>query len=104
MVIQQRLANDRRVRAGLDASVADSLSEDRLRVKVDEGTATVETKLDVHSHKATAGRNRLGRGLDEAKEKVSAAHGLGDQADGRSAKQQLDKKPPEKTGGGSGSW
>lgn len=103
-VMLDRSANDRRVRAGATTSVTGLSGEAGLRDKVNDGVASVETKLDVHAHKTTSGRNRLGRDLDEAKENVSATHGLGDQPDGRSARQQLDKKPPEKTGGGSGEW
>ena len=103
-VMQDRSTNDRRVRTSATTGVTGLLGEGGLRGKMNEGVASVESKLDVHANKATSGRNRLGRDLDEAKENVSATHGLGDQPDGRSAKQQLDKKPPEKTGGGSGEW
>jgi len=103
-VMQDRSANDRRVRAGATTRVNGLSGEAGLRDKVHEGVASIEGKLDVHAHKTTSGRNRLGRDLDEAKGNVSVTHGLGDQPDGRSAKQRLDKKPPEKTGGGSGEW
>jgi len=103
-IMHDRLDNETRVRDGSTDSGTALPSEDGIRGKTNEGMSSVERTLDIHARKATSGRNRLGRDLDEAKENVSATHGLGDQPDGRSAGQQLDKKPPEKTGGGSGEW
>jgi hypothetical protein len=103
-VMQDRSTNDQHVRAVAITRATASLSEEGLRGKVEAGVATVESTLDGNARKATAGRNRLGRELNEAKASVSPTHGLGNQPDERSAKQQLNKSPPEKTGGGSGEW
>ncbi|MBK6603819.1 MAG: hypothetical protein IPG28_20360 [Betaproteobacteria bacterium] len=103
-IIQDRLANDRFVRGGEVAPSRGVPSSDDLRRKVNEGVAGVESKLDANARRATTSRNQLGQALNDATENVSATHGLGDQPDGRSARQQMERKPPEKTGGGSGEW
>jgi hypothetical protein len=103
-VIQDRAANDSRARGRSSTSATTGPSEDALRTETNAGVSSVERKLDIHARKATSGRNQLGRDLDEARESVSVTHGLGNQPDGRSARQQLDKKPAEKTGGSSGEW
>jgi hypothetical protein len=56
------------------------------------------------ARQAAAGKNTLGREFNEAVENVPATQNLGDQPDGRAAKQRLAKKPPENTGGATGEW
>jgi hypothetical protein len=103
-VAEDRIANDSRVRGGSRTSAKTMPSEDALRTETNKGVSSAKQVLDTHARKATLGRNRLGSDLNNARESVSVTHGLGNQQDGRSAGQQLDRTPPERTGGGSGEW
>jgi hypothetical protein len=99
-----RSANDERVRAVAPRWALGVTSEKAVQGKVDSGVAQIETAIRASGRQATAGRNTLGRELNEAAEDVPITQNLGDQSDGRTAKQRLDRKPPEKTGGATGDW
>ena len=96
-VMQDRLDNDHRVRAqtpsiGIGKHLEKSLSEN-----VDSGVARIEEATGRARDKATAGSLEVGREFNDAKQNVPVTQNLGNQPDGRSAKQRLEKKPPEKT-------
>ena len=67
---------------------------------VDRGVARIEKAAGSARDKAAAGSLEIGREFNDAKQSVPITQNLGNQPDGRSAKQQLDKKSPDKTGGG----
>ena len=104
LLMQDRSANDDRVRAAAPRRPLGAAREVTVQAKVDSGVAQIETAVGAAGRQATAGSNTLGRELNEAAENVPITQNLGDQSDGRSAKQRLDRKPPEKTGGATGEW
>ena len=104
LLMLDRSANDDRVRAAAPRRPLGAAREVAVQAKVDSGVAQIETAVGAAGRQATAGSNTLGRELNEAAENVPITQNLGDQSDGRSAKQRLDRKPPEKTGGATGEW
>ena len=103
LLMLDRSANDDRVRAAAPRRPLGAAAK-KVQAKVDSGVAQIETAVGAAGRQATAGSNTLGQELNEAAENVPITQNLGDQSDGRSAKQRMDRKPPEKTGGATGEW
>jgi hypothetical protein len=99
-----RSANDDRVRAAAPRRPLGATRELEVRARLDSGVAQIETAVGIARRQATTGGNTLGRELNEAAENIPLTQNLGNQSDRRSAKQRLDRKPPEKTGGATGGW
>ena len=104
LLMLHRSANDDRVRAIAPRRPPGLAGKTELGGRVDSGVALIETAVDASGRQASAGNNILARELNEAAENVPITQNLGNQSDGRSAKQRLDRKPPEKTGGATGEW
>jgi conjugal transfer mating pair stabilization protein TraG len=101
-VMQERGANDHRVRAGAPSTGVNKSFEKSLTEKVDRGLTHIESATGSARDQAAAGHIRVGREFDDAKENVPVTQSLGNQQDGRSAKQQLDQKISGKPGSDSG--
>jgi hypothetical protein len=101
-VMQDRLDNDRRVRGPTPSIGLGRHHEKNLSDNVDRGIARIEKAAGSARDEVAAGSLEVGREFNDAKQNVPVTQNLGNQPNGRSAKQQLDKKPPEKTGGGNG--
>jgi hypothetical protein len=104
LLMLDRSANDESVRAVAPRRSAPVAGEMKVQGRLDSGVAQIETAVGTAGRQATVGSNTLGRELNDAAENVPITHNFGDQSDGRSAKQRLDRKPLEKTGGATGEW
>jgi conjugal transfer mating pair stabilization protein TraG len=103
-VMRDRLTNDRLVRAGARSmGPTEHLVKD-LHENVDRGVAHIERAAATTGRQATVERNKAGREFNDATKSVPITQNVGNQRDGRSAKQRLDRNSPEKTGGASGDW
>jgi conjugal transfer mating pair stabilization protein TraG len=97
-VMRERSDNDQRVRAQTSSTGIDRHLESNLSERVDRGVTLIESARASVTEKAAAGSVALGRAFNEAKHSVPVTQNLGNQADGRSAKQQLDRDPQDKPG------
>ena len=106
LLMQDRSANDGRVRAAAPRRVGRRIKRARPARKVDGGGGSgLELPVGSAAREAAAGRNALGREFNEAVENVPITQNLGDQPDGRGAKQRLEKRAARENrwhNGGSG--
>ncbi|MGE5813909.1 MAG: hypothetical protein ACM36C_05440, partial [Acidobacteriota bacterium] len=89
---QTGLSPDRAVGSG---DLAQKIGAERTSVTDKTSGAAVDVEM---------GRRQNAEQFRDAKEDVSPFHRLGEQPDGRSAIQQLDKSKERQSGGGSGKW
>jgi conjugal transfer mating pair stabilization protein TraG len=99
-VMQDRLENDHRVRAETPSIGIGKDLEKHLSENVESGVARIEKTAGSARGKVAAGSLEVGREFNDAKQNVPITQNLGNQPDGRSAKQRLDKNFPAKTGDG----
>lgn len=87
---------------GVDADATVPRSETRLRQDMADAEAAELARRELHLDEIGRGKVGLDKGFDEAAGKTSIFHHLGDQIDGRSARQQLEKAQEEKRENGAG--
>lgn len=89
-------------RGGLDPN--STVGDGGVKERVKAGQASAGAAVAQEGKAANAGKKKLEGRFEDAKDNTSLAHYLGNQPDGRSAHQQLQKEPPPNKGGASEKW
>lgn len=87
---------------GVNADASVPRSETRLQQDMADAEAAERARREEYQGEVGRGRVNLDKGFDEAADKTSIFHHLGDQLDGRSARQQLEQAQDEKRENGAG--
>jgi conjugal transfer mating pair stabilization protein TraG len=96
-VEQARMANNHRVQSKARPPRVEADAVAQLGERVEQGISRAAAATASGVKKGAAGRNEIAGEFNSARENVPITQNLGNQPNGRSAKQQLDRQPTEKT-------